>query len=95
MLDYRKINRENAANTKTHLSTSHNSLHSQAGKTLFHYALTHTLAQASQGFVQIARKGKCSTPDLPSLKEVMRSSKASEWKEAIQKRYDLLIENGN
>ncbi len=49
--------------------------------------LAHIPAQASQGFVWIARKGKRSTPDMPSLKEVMRSPEASEWKEAMQREY--------
>ena len=93
-LDYRKISQGKAANAKTHLSVPHNSPHSQASQTLFHYALTHTPPQASKGFVRIARKGKRSTPDLPSLKEAMRSSEASEWKEAMQREYDALIENG-
>ena len=92
-MDYRKINQGKAANAKTHLSVPHNSLYLQASQTLFHYTLTYTPPQASQGFVRIARKKKCSTPDLLSLKEAIRSPETSEWKEAIQKEYDALIEN--
>ncbi len=55
--------------------------------------MAHVRAQASQGFVRVARKVKRSTPDLLSLKEVMQSNEASKWKEAMQTEYDTLIFN--
>ena len=93
-LDYRKINQGRAANVKSHPSVPHNSPHSSASQALFQYALTHVPPQASQGFVRIARKGKRSTPDEPSLKKAMQSGEAAEWKEAMQREYDALIANG-
>ncbi len=50
-LDHRKISQRKAANAKIHLWVPHNSPHLQASQTLFHYTLTHTPPQTSQGFV--------------------------------------------
>lgn len=50
--------------------------------------------QASRGFFQIARKGKRSTPDEPSLKKALQSGEAAEWREAMQREYDALVGNG-
>ena len=87
-------NRGRTSTAKTNSSVPLGSPHSKPSQALFQYALAHVPAQASQGFVRIARKGKRSTPDLPSLKEAMQSPEASEWKEAMQREYDALIENG-
>lgn len=78
MPDY--YNRGKTSIAKTNSFVLLGSPHFKSSPALFQYALTYIPAQASQGSVQIVRKGKYSISDMPSLKEVMRSPGISGWK---------------
>lgn len=84
-----------AANAKTNFSVPHNSPYSQASRELFDYALSQPEQQSTRGFVRIARKkAKASTPDMPSLKDALKSKEADAWREAMRTEYEALIANG-
>ena len=71
------------------------SSHSEASCILFDYTLSHPKKKATCGFVRVARKkAKVSTPDMPSLKDALKSNEANAWREAMRVEYEALIANG-
>lgn len=95
-VDYKKFfQRGKAAAVKTNSSVPLSSPHSEASRVLFDYALNHSEEQSTRGFVRVARKkAKGSTPDMPSLKDALRSAEADAWKEAMKVEYEALLANG-
>ncbi len=92
---YKKyFQKKKAATTKTNSSVQIASLHSEASRILFDHALSLPEKQASCGFVQIVRKkAKASTPDMPSLKNALKSDETEAWREAMRVEYEALIAN--
>ena len=99
-IDYRKAHTGKASLSKTNSSVPITSPHSGASQAIRDYVLSsesqirHT-STPIKGFVRIARKKtKASTPDIPSLKDAMASSKKDEWKIAMEIEYEALLANG-
>ncbi len=98
-IDYRKAHTGKASLSKTNSSVPITSPHSGASQAIRDYVLSpesqikHT-STPIKGFVRIARKKtKASTPDIPSLKAEIASSKNDEWKIAIEIEYKALLAN--
>ncbi len=61
---------------------------------MFDYTLSQPKNQASHSFVRVARKeAKASTPDIPSLKNALKSDEADAGREARRVEYEALISN--
>lgn len=93
-VDYKKFFQGKAAAVKTNSSVLLNSSHSEASRMLFNYTLSHPKKQATHDFIHVARKKtNLSTPDMPSIKDALRSDEADVWRKVIKIEYKALIAN--
>lgn len=84
-LTRRSIFKKKVATTKTSLSGSIESPHSEASRILLDYTSSHLKKFATRGFLQVAcKKGKASTSDIISWKDAPKSHEANAWREAIK-----------
>ncbi len=95
-VDYKKyFQKGKAAKTKTNSSVPNASPHSEGIRVLFDYALSQPGKQVSRSFFRVAqKKAKASTPDIPFLKNALKSDEADALREAMRVEYEALIANG-